>query len=68
MLYGGRQKHPHGGVTALDRRQPALRRAPARLASGASLPAGVPGPVGVLLAACPLLLHHFITFPKEAPT
>lgn len=61
MLYGGRQKHPHGGVTALDRRQPALRRA-------ASLPAGVPGPVGVLLAACPLLLHHFITFPKEAPT
>lgn len=61
MLYGGRQKHPHGGVTALDRRQ-------ARLASGASLPAGVPGHVGVLLAACPLLLHHFITFPKEAPT
>ena len=39
-----------------------------RLASGASLPAGVPGHVGVLLAACPLLLHHFITFPKEAPT
>ncbi len=31
MLYGGRQKHPHGGVTALDRRQPALRRAPACL-------------------------------------
>lgn len=62
MLYGGRQKHPHGGVTALDRRQPALRRAPA------SPPAGVPGHVGVLLAACPLLLHHFITFPKEAPT
>lgn len=61
MLYGGRQKHPHGGVTALDRRQPCL-------ASGARLPAGVPGPVGVLLAACPLLLHHFITFPKEAPT
>ena len=61
MLYGGRQKHPHGGVTALDRRQPALHRAP-------SLPAGVPGPVGVLLAACPLLLHHFITFLKEAPT
>lgn len=61
MLYSGRQKHPHGGVTALDRRQPALRRAP-------SLPAGVPGPVGVLLAACPLLLHHFITFLKEAPT
>lgn len=60
MLYGGRQKHPHGGVTALDRRQPALRRAPACLRAFLA--------VGVLLAACPLLLHHFITFPKEAPT
>lgn len=61
MLYGGRQKHPHGGVTALDRRQPALRRAPACLRAFLAL-------WGVLLAACPLLLHHFITFLKEAPT
>lgn len=61
MLYGGRQKHP-GMAASL----PLTGASPPCV--GASLPAGVPGHVGVLLAACPLLLHHFITFPKEAPT
>ena len=61
MLYGGRQKHPHGGVTALDRRQPALRRAPACLRAFLAMWAFCSPPV-------PLLLHHFITFLKEAPT
>lgn len=53
MLYGGEQN---------------TRMAASLPLTGASLPAGVPGHVGVLIAACPLLLHHFITFPKEAPT